>query len=128
MFSKVICMVHNRLRSVACFLAVTAVTVLIIFFSLEQGAHVPKIRWVPFADKGLHACAYGLLGVLIGFWRGKGKKGLFLGFCFVFCLGLSMEMIQPYFGRSRELLDLVADLVGGSAGLFVGAACSGLWV
>ena len=32
-------MVHNRLRSVACFLAVTAVTVLIIFFSLEQGAH-----------------------------------------------------------------------------------------
>ncbi len=42
-------------------------------------------------------------------------------------LGGAIEIIQPYFGRSRELGDFIADALGAGAAVIVGHMVSRWW-
>lgn len=95
---------------------------LIILFSLESSSSVPSVSWIPLADKGAHALAYAALGFALALWMpGKGRVPsgiLFLLFFLpIVIMGACLELLQPTFGRSRELLDLFADGIGGFVGL-----------
>ncbi|MFA6844394.1 MAG: VanZ family protein [Sphaerochaetaceae bacterium] len=97
-------------------------TMLIVFLSLENGSEVPQVKWIPFADKGLHACAYAVLSFLVTIWffkRGKLVRTFLLVVLYCFVLGVIMELLQPSFGRYREFLDLVSDVVGCLIGFFL---------
>lgn len=107
---------NNVIRKVGVAASVV-LTVVIIFFSLERSSCVPHVSWIPFGDKGAHACAYGALGFSMGLWCGKSRKRFLQALFVMMALGISLELIQPLFGRCRELLDVVADVVGGAFGL-----------
>ncbi len=132
------------LRTVGIFLTVLVV-ITILYFSFIPAIDYPKVPWIPFKDKGDHMLAYGALGFSLFLamlqipGSGKRRKGgrrsrstlhltswagpsiiktLFFGTL----LGLVVELLQPYFGRSREWLDLAADCMGLVVGLAVALA------
>ena len=81
----------------------------------------------PFTDKILHLAAYVLLGLLL--FLATGKKGpavvlASIGFCTAY--GGLIEIVQPLFGRSRELADWIVDFAGASVGTFLGVPARGL--
>lgn len=100
--------------------ATFVVFALILLFSLEPSTDVPSVSWIPFADKGAHFLAYGAFGGSLALWffrpEKKGKRFLF-ALSLVILLGALLELLQPSFGRSKELLDLLADSLGGLMGL-----------
>lgn len=91
---------------------------LIVLFSLEPASEVPKLEWMLFADKGEHFLAYAALG---GAWMlsGSWKKAGFRGLLWCLFLGVAMEVLQPYFGRTRDILDVLADALGALSGLMI---------
>jgi hypothetical protein len=123
-------------------LALTAVgVVLIMYFSFIPGEQYPHISWIPFADKGDHMAAYAFLGFSLFIATiqipGSGKtvrekrkphstlhltswagSSIILTLVLGTLFGLSIELLQPFFGRSREWMDLASDCMG----LVVGTA------
>ncbi len=112
----------------------------ILYFSFIPAENYPSFTWIPFADKGDHMLAYACLGFSLFYATlqipGSGKtrkdgrktrstlhlsswagpsiiKTLVLGLL----LGFMVEMLQPFFGRSREWMDLAADCMGLVVGL-----------
>jgi VanZ family protein len=100
---------------------------------LPSSGSAGLISWLPFGDKGAHALAYAALGfcmfcavaargetwhpgavIATNRWRIVAIAGLLIA------IGLTIELVQPLFGRSMELLDLVADGIGGILGIAVG--------
>jgi VanZ family protein len=68
-------------------------------------------------DKLQHLVAYLLLGMcamLASQRRGPASLLLAVGFCTA--LGGLIEILQPFVGRSRDVADLVSDLVGAVVG------------
>ena len=93
-------------------------TVLIIFFSLESKEAVPVVAsWLPFADKIGHFLAYAALGFSLGLWFRHRPSYPGKAITYALILGVSMEFLQPYFQRTRDGGDVVADLLGTVAGL-----------
>ena len=75
----------------------------------------------PYTDKIQHLAAYMLLGFLL--FLATGKKGpavvlASIGLCTAY--GGLIEILQPLFGRSRELADWIVDFAGASVGTFLG--------
>lgn len=106
--------------------------VIVLSLSPSNGS-VGLISWLPFGDKGAHALAYMALGfcmfcavaargktwclgdfIVINRWRIGAVATLLL------VIGLAIELVQPRFGRSLEMLDLVADGIGSLLGIGVG--------
>jgi VanZ family protein len=81
----------------------------------------------PNFDKVEHLAAYVLLGFLV--FLATGKKGaavllVSVGFCTAY--GGLIEIVQPLFGRSRELADWIVDFAGGFVGSLLGLPARGL--
>lgn len=111
------------------------VAILILFFSLTTHSGAPSLG---ISDKSGHFLAYGAFGFSLFFAfvrlpsesskRDSGgmhfRTGYTRGFVFSYitgmCLGILVEIIQPYFGRSREFADGVADFFG----LVIGTAAA----
>ena len=93
-------------------------TVLIVVFSLESSDKVPSVAgWLPFSDKIGHFLAYAALGFSLGLWCRLHRSYISEALTYVLVLGVGMELIQPFFGRTRSGGDVIADLVGAIWGL-----------
>lgn len=81
----------------------------VIYFSLGPNDQAATLAWLPW-DKAQHHLAYLLLCfvALIAF---ANLPSLAVGFC-VFALGAALELIQPAFGRTQSVFDLIANLTG----------------
>ncbi len=82
----------------------------------------PPRTGLPYFDKIEHLAAYVVLGFLL--FLATGKKGAAIvlasvGFCAVY--GGLIEIIQPFFGRQRELADWMVDIAGATVGSLAGA-------
>ena len=75
-----------------------------------------SFRSIPFAqaDKIAHALAYGTLALLL-FWTFS-PLSLWLRFALMITppaiLGAALEIIQPYLGRTRSIMDMAANMAG----------------
>lgn len=83
--------------------------VAIVCLSLGPNDQAAALAWLPW-DKAQHHLAYLLLCfvALIAF---ANLPSLAVGFC-VFALGAALELIQPAFGRTQSVFDLIANLTG----------------
>ncbi len=93
---------------------------LIIILSLLP--HPPEVlNSFTFSDKIFHALAYTAFSLFLFFSLGLSgrtrRRGSFFAFLFVLVLGGSIELIQPYFSRSKDFYDFLADTAGGAAGI-----------
>jgi VanZ family protein len=95
---------------------------LVAVSALSLAPKLPRIG-IDFAylDKTEHAIAYVALGFLgLAFFGDVGRRGraaFILSVGIGIALGVAIEFIQPFVGRSFELADMAVDL----AGLCVGA-------
>jgi len=107
-------------------------TVTVLSLSPSSGS-TDLISWIPFGDKGAHALAYAALGFCMfcavaargesGYPRaviGTNRWRIGAVAVLLVAIGLTIELVQPRFGRSMELLDFVADGVGGLLGIAAG--------
>ena len=117
---------------------VVALTITIL--SLTPGGNLSSTTWYPLiGDKGAHALAYTALGCFLQFalssqhvpisfsamikengWR----IPLVWGSSIV--LGTIIEIVQPFFGRSFELLDILAEAIGTLVGILFALICMGI--
>jgi VanZ family protein len=95
----------------------------LIFVISSFEVRVPGVEYLPFRDKAIHFVEYGVLGWLCAAaasrtWPSAAASRTAVFAVFVSTLwGLSDEIHQALVpGRSSELADLLADLLGGSAG------------
>ncbi|RKX86183.1 MAG: hypothetical protein DRP57_02065 [Spirochaetes bacterium] len=98
-------------------LIITAAAILIL--SLIPQAPNPASR-IPYGDKLEHIAAYILLAFLLALNIAlKVNSRLYtalLSAAICILYGAVIEFLQQYTGRSTELLDLIADLVGAGVG------------
>jgi VanZ family protein len=78
----------------------------------------PFMLW----DKGMHGGMYALLGLLFG-WRLAEKdrvpRQIFsFGLLVLAVYGIADELTQPYFARTADPFDWLADVAGAALGLF----------
>ncbi len=89
---------------------------IILFMSFRPGPRLPHIKEI---DKVIHAIAYCLLAILSyrSFFLSNFKKPALLAILLALAVGITDETLQ-YFNprRTASLMDLVADVVGASAG------------
>lgn len=111
---------QNRTTFFARF-ATALYAVAICVLSLIPGRNVPMEG---INDKYRHAAAYAGFAVLVGMsvfhlrWR-----AIPTAFVIATLVGIAMEIVQPYFQRSRDLYDALANSLGAFAGcLIVGFA------
>ena len=118
------------------------VVALVLYLSFIPKESYPRISWIPFADKGDHMAAYAAFGFFFFLATlripGSGKQRKiqerphstlhltsWAGPSIIYTLvagtllGFVVEMLQPKFGRSREVMDLAADFMGLVVGLAV---------
>jgi VanZ family protein len=106
----------------------TIVVLIIYWIALVVLAHMPIPQMVyqaKVSDKWLHFLAYLNLVFLLWFsiypdskvkWR---NKALWLVFLIVVVYGGIDELTQPYFGRTKDLMDFLANVKGTAAGLVI---------
>lgn len=70
------------------------------------------------SDKAYHFLAFTALALPLAVVRPRWSGWLFVLFA---VFGAAIEVIQPYVGRSRELADLLSDMMGIAFGMVVGA-------
>lgn len=78
---------------------------------------------VPGSDKLHHVLGFAALAFPLPFVRPRLALSVALG---VIAYGGMIELIQPYFGRTAEWADFLADIVGAALGAALGAL-SGKW-
>ena len=105
------------------------VAVAIIVLSLIPIPEVKELESVPLVDKWTHMVMYAALAgaVWVDKIRCSGRKVprwrlAVVGVVMAIVLGGALELIQPSVGRSCELLDWVADGIGGVLGVAAGFA------
>ncbi len=69
------------------------------------------------SDKAYHLLAFVALAFPLAAVRPRWSGALFVAYC---AFGGAIEILQPYVGRSRELADLFADMVGIAMGIVLG--------
>ena len=89
---------------------------------------------VPFKDKGLHFCEYGVLAVLLNhalrgtFRRASLRLTAFYAVTGTVLWGLLDEIHQAYVpGRSSDAFDLLADTLGATVGTLMFVVVVRLW-
>lgn len=103
----------------------TSVAVLGVYWAaLFVATHVPQVS-LPLepSDKVLHASAFSALAFLLAFtWSLRGPFGLrqcVAVLVIVAAYGALDEATQPLVGRTADVLDWIADIVGASVGLAI---------
>lgn len=97
----------------------------VLFLTSLPGADLPRVA-VPHLDKLVHATIYGILGWLIA--RAMLHSGKVTRSALIVILGVSLfgaidEWHQQFIpGRSMELFDWFADMLGAATGFVAGAA------
>jgi VanZ family protein len=94
-------------------------------FSATPGKDLPHIN-IPNADKIFHALIFGILGMLLiracdnSNFNVSLAKMVFLAIIITICYGAYDEWFQRTVpGRSCDLIDLLADSAGSTAGIFL---------
>jgi VanZ family protein len=89
-------------------------TIAICYLSLIPSRDLPLNN---VSDKYRHAAAYAVFAVLLGcsfvrlrYWTVP------LAFSIASLMGIGMEYTQPYFGRSRDVYDAMANSIGAGLG------------
>lgn len=102
----------------------------IVYLSLCRGVSVPG--FILGEDKGAHFLAYVALSFLFMVSMARYPRHRVLrrnllsmlgAFGLSFLCGYTIELIQPAFRRSFELLDLAADALGSFSGVVLGFVC-----
>ena len=108
--------VQNRLTLAARVLTLLY-TIAICYLSLIPSRDLPLNN---VSDKYRHAAAYAVFAVLLGcsfvrlrYWT------IPLAFSVASLMGIGMEYTQPYFGRSWDLRDAMANSIGAALGCLV---------
>ncbi len=96
-------------------LAIVAIVILSLVPSKEISALVAPL---PFADKGAHFIAYAIASWLL--IMAFSRERSLLVFISVSLLGLLIEVIQPYFGRTFDISDLIVNCAGALFGVLLG--------
>ena len=86
----------------------------------EDSRPVQTLSLLPFGDKVHHALSYAVLG-FIPVLHEKGRTAAALVAVAV-TLGWVIEVVQGYTGRTPDVADGIADLVGITAGVLIGLA------
>ncbi|MCH7526674.1 MAG: VanZ family protein [Planctomycetes bacterium] len=80
---------------------------------------IPLRRPLPvhFLDKVVHATAYAILATLCAWWAWRSgtrfRRAWFFKWIVIFAVyAVADELLQPYFNRSAEFLDWLADVLG----------------
>ena len=105
-------------------------TAFIIYALVSEQSKIPRFPWLaePGVDKLIHIILFGVEAGLLAFMVPKTEKRKFwipiLAWCFI--LGGGLEVVQHVWieGRSGDVLDLLADMIGGALGM---AAVRFLW-
>jgi VanZ family protein len=102
-------------------------TLLIFIGCFTPGKDIPKVE-VPFIDKWVHLVMFGGFTIL---WLCSKPVRTFSGYLKMFliavALGSFIELMQgllSFLGRSMELMDAVADSIGGLSGIGVFGVCA----
>lgn len=114
------------------FAAVLCLTLFPVLAALPFIGKVPRVpmNTVPFIDVRLRRGDYlrqiGLNTLLLmpyGFLRPLNRKGsCFFGTVFrVFLISLTIELLQPFTGRTADVTDLITNTAGGAAGYILSA-------
>jgi fumarate hydratase subunit alpha len=106
---------RRRVAQIGALVAVTAIVILSIVPSRSISSLVARL---PFGDKGAHFIAYGVASWLLVFSFGLNYSTLI--FIATSLLGLLIEVIQPHFGRSFDIWDLVVNCTGALFGVLLG--------
>lgn len=95
-------------------------TLLILLGCLAPSKSLPRVD-VPLIDKWTHFVFFGGFTFLWLCAYPKSKRLWFFNIFFIsVCFGSFIEIMQaafPFLGRSAELLDLIADAIGGALGV-----------
>jgi VanZ family protein len=89
----------------------------IVLFTATHWPKLPSLD-VPGKDKTLHVVAYAILAGLLlnvlarGTWLARGVKIAAAAVVIVAVAGALDEWTQPYFGRTCDLFDWLADMAG----------------
>lgn len=97
-------------------------TLVITILSFLPGKIVsPLVKPFPFSDHGAHAFAYAVFAFFthLTLRHGRPLRNCVIVLGSALILGLSIELLQPFFHRSFELNDLIADLLGALVGYLV---------
>jgi VanZ family protein len=92
------------------------VSLLILGLSLTPKP-LPLLRNISFSDKIQHTAAYLALAFCVcAAFRRRGYAPVVLAVILCAAFGGAIEIVQPYFGRTKDLVDFLADLAGALAG------------
>jgi VanZ family protein len=98
--------------------------IIIVLLSLLPSSDLPDVPYFSGEDKWIHFCMYTGLGFLTC-WsldiKNRRMPPLYLLLLGVFLWGVLMEVLQRLMsnGRAMEFLDMMANLAGAVAGLFL---------
>ena len=108
----------RRIARLSSLLVILAIVTLSLIPSKEISALVTPL---PFTDKGAHFIAYAIASwlLVLAFSRTHSR----LIFISVSLLGLLIEVIQPHFGRTFDISDLIVNCVGALFGVLLGGVC-----
>jgi len=95
-------------------------TAFIIYGLSSEPSGIPTFPWleIPGVDKLIHVILFAVEAAILGFvfqeWKEPKTFLAILAWCII--LGGGLEVVQHYWieGRSGDLLDLLADMVGAS--------------
>ena len=100
-------------------------TAFIVYGLVTTPSEIPRFEWLllPGMDKLIHLVLFGVEAVLLGVYasHGLGKQLWIPILVWCFMLGAGLEIIQYYWvdGRSGDVFDLLADVLGAGLGLLV---------
>ncbi len=102
---------------------ITVLTALFIV-TLSLIPHLPKIlNPFTYSDKVFHTLMYTVFSILLFFSLKTRFTTLrwcaLLTLTLVLLLGGTIELIQPYFSRSKDFYDFLSDTAGGAAGIIL---------
>lgn len=97
--------------------------VVVIYFTLRPGPSGTSFMW---RDKLQHMSAYGTLSALATLGASSRRQAVLFAMLLAGA-GYVFELIQPFVGRSYDVLDETANIVGCIVGLIVGSLLIRLW-